>query len=411
MGQFSKSMPMDFDHPDTGIIWGLDLRNNVVIKAIEKDSPASKCFDIIPGFKLKMINKEVITQENKVGLKQLHKELIRSGHGAIHYDFFEPFFLVSKFTVSLDVEVDDRIYSAYLPVGAVNGIRDFEETIEACLAVAHPRLSSIRVTVDPASRQVQFQCDEYPFRLLFATGPHFQTSCRYAIGFWAQDFDYSYVHIGQPLSIDLKMTLSEYEMDILLTELFNTFDTDHSGEFRFEEFRNFYVQFLSSQEKLQRMKDFASFRFRDQEEEKRMLAITDARRKKAARRDYLKEKNADKIITHKKKIKEESRIDEDGVKRRMFKFKREDQITMRLRKKNRGSGGGIVHYGANNNAGAMDDEPSVDPLTLVRQRTVEVKKKQELSRKMKLNRAFTGVDLRKKDNKVNIYVYIFIINN
>lgn len=399
MGQFSKTMPLDFDHPDSGIVWGLDKKNNVIVQSIEKESPASKHFDIIPGFKLKKVNSVLLTQENKVGLKELHKELIRSGHGAIHYEFFEPFFLISKFTVSIDVEVDDRVYSATLPVGAVNEIKDFEEIFQAALKKAHRRLEAIRIRVDPFSRQVRFECDEYPFRLLFATGPNYQTSCRYAIGFWAEDFDYSYSHQGQPLSIDLKMKLAEHEMDILLTELFNTFDTDQSGEFRFEEFRNFYIQFLSNEEKLQRMKDYADFRFRDMEEEKRMHEIIEARKKKAARREILKVKNADKILIHIKKVKEKSRVDGDGVKRRIHDQKREDQVIKRFRKKNKGSGTAVVHYGAHRTAG-VDEEPSQDDLSLSKRRTLEIKKKQEVARRLKLNKAFADLDLRKKDMKI-----------
>ena len=99
-----------------------------------------------------------------------------------------------------------------------------------------------------------------------------------------------------------------------------------------------------------------------------------------------------------KKVKEESRIDEDGVKRRQYKVKREDQIMKRLKKKNRGSSEAIVHYKAHKTA-AIDEEPSQDEISLTRQRTMDIKKKQEISRKLQLNRAFTDIDLIKKGAK------------
>lgn len=48
-----------------------------------------------------------------------------------------------------------------------------------------------------------------------------------------------------------------------MTELFMKFDADGSGEFEFEEFRDFYIKYLDNEDSLERLRNYANFRFRD----------------------------------------------------------------------------------------------------------------------------------------------------
>jgi hypothetical protein len=396
MGQFTKFMHLDFPHPDTGIIWGLDHENCVVIKDIEPLSPASKRLDILVGMRLKQVNSEPLPKGNKVGLKILHKELIRTGHGPVHFEFYEPFYLITKFTTHLDLEVDGIVYSVALPIGAANDLALFARSIQSAMEKVHPLLGRIKVLIDPKSRQVTFLCEDYPFRLLFATGPKYQTSCRYTLGFWSEDFPYAHEHHGQMLSIDLKLRLTEEEMDILLSELFNLFDTDGSGEFRFEEFRNFYIQFLSSEEKLLNIKNYAAYRFRDLEEEARMLSIIAQRKARADRRANLKIKNASLITIHFKKFKDNCRVGEDGIPRRTYAGKREDHVMVRRKKRGKNK---ITEYGANKFEIETATRATAEEVSLAKQRTKEIRKKQEVARKLKMHAAYEDDDARKAEHK------------
>jgi hypothetical protein len=83
---------------------------------------------------------------------------------------------------------------------------------------------------------------------------------------------------------------SEDKLDILMEELFATFDRDGSGEFQFEEFRDFYTKLLADDECLQKLREYAHYRFRNKLIEKRRNEIYEQRKQKAKRRRLLKEK-------------------------------------------------------------------------------------------------------------------------
>lgn len=75
-----------------------------------------------------------------------------------------------------------------------------------------------------------------------------------------------------------------------MEELFGTFDRDGSGEFQFEEFRDFYTKLLANDQCLQTLRDYAHYRFRNKLIEKRKNEIYEQRQQKARRRKMLKEK-------------------------------------------------------------------------------------------------------------------------
>jgi molecular chaperone GrpE (heat shock protein) len=398
-GHREKFITFEFDHPDTGIIWGLDKEDNVIVKSVEPFSPASKRVEIVRGFRLRQVNGVMLPQKDKNGLKVLHKELIRAAHGSVIFQVYEPSFILNRFSTSLDIEVDGVVYSVTLPVGAMNDLPEFEREIEKTLASTNKLLSRIKVSIDPVSKAVKFYSTEFPFRLLFATGPNYQTSCRYALGFWAYDFPYDLEHSGQPLYIDLKLDLTEVELDILLDELFESFDSDGSGEFRFEEFRNFYIQFLCNDEKLALLKKYAAYRFRDLEEEARLMNIMNNRRKRIERKRNRASKNAVQIKKMEQTLKDKTRLDEDHVRRRIYDHKKEEHITRRYNKVRNGISLPLKDSEetaiVEKKEKAPPESPVSEELQKSRERNKLVTLKQQLARNLKLHKIFEDDHQRK----------------
>jgi hypothetical protein len=130
------------------------------------------------------------------------------------------------------------------------------------------------------------------------------------LGFTAFDYDEAFEHSGEVLVVDLNLKLpghllpslsplslcsdlsllTDDKLDILMEELFAKFDRDGSGEFQFEEFRDFYTKLLANEECLQKLRDYAFHRFRNKLIEKRKNEIYEQRKQKAKRRRMLKEK-------------------------------------------------------------------------------------------------------------------------
>ena len=69
------------------------------------------------------------------------------------------------------------------------------------------------------------------------------------------------------------MVLLGSKIDILMEELFGRFDTDGSGEFQFEEFRDFYTKLLANDKCRSTLRAYATHRFRDKLAEKRRNEI------------------------------------------------------------------------------------------------------------------------------------------
>jgi len=333
-----STLSVHFDHPDVGIIWNLDRDNCVVIESIEAKSPASAHPEVIQGLMLLRVNNTPVTPYDPSSLQVLHKELIELHDDPMELEFVEPLFIINKFTTALDIEVYGVIYTAWLPLGAVNNFAVMEENIHWALVQAHPALGAVEVQINRKTRRVTFFCEEYPFRLMFSTGPNFQVSCRYCLGFNAEDYEEAFEHTGQDLVMDLNLNLPSSKIDILMEELFGRFDTDGSGEFQFEEFRDFYTKLLANDKCRSTLRAYATHRFRDKLAEKRRNEIYEERRAKARRRRLMKEKNGKIMEAQIQKRVNNQMLCYDGVVRRKYEFRREDQIRKRVTKVTGGAG-------------------------------------------------------------------------
>jgi hypothetical protein len=79
--------------------------------------------------------------------------------------------------------------------------------------------------------------------------------------------------------------LDEAESHILVNELFKKFDQDDSNDLNFEEFRNFYIKLLDSDECLDLLKKFAKYRFRNLVQEEALNEEHRNREKNVIRRE------------------------------------------------------------------------------------------------------------------------------
>ena len=100
------------------------------------------------------------------------------------------------------------------------------------------------------------------FRLLFDTGPNSDFSARFVLGFPSVDTPFKQYHFGQNLSSDIGLRLRRDECDLLVSDLFQKFDNDGSGDLSFEEFRDFYLQLLDTEPGLTLLRRYAKYRFK-----------------------------------------------------------------------------------------------------------------------------------------------------
>ena len=319
MSDMERIMEDSFDHADCGIIWGLDEQNCVVIKSVEKFSPATKRRYLLPGLRLKTINdKEIPLNGGKKSLDLVHKMILRTGpEDPLNMIYYEPLFILSPYTNVIDIEVEGEMFSAEIEVGAIYEHELFEERVKEALVKCHKSFKFVDVSVERKHLRVIFHSDVYPFKLLFQTGKNFQKSCRYAIGFTDEDYGPAYHHEGADMLMSLELGIDEESVDLLINELFSQFDDDGSGEFEFEEFRSFYLQLLDSEESMQRLRDYAAYRFRDQELEEAMEILKQEEVRKRERRVETRRRN--QAVKEKQKLKDlaNSYIDEMGVRRRL----------------------------------------------------------------------------------------------
>lgn len=323
MGEAVRFVSCSFDHPDSGLLYELDEENCVVIADIESDSIATKFPFLINRMRLFRINDFKVQLYDARSLQKVYQELVRLGDDPVELDFVEPLIVINKFSCVLDIEVNQQIYSVELPVGAVYNHKIFVDKIGELMDEVSPVLNNIIIEFIEHKRQIIFRSvnKNIPFRLLFQSGPNFRRSCRYALGFSAEDLPYSLEHIGQPLLMDLSLGLTEDKMEVLMVELFQQFDRDGSGEFEFEEFRDFYIKYLDNEESLKRLRDYATYRFRDIERERFVKAQQLERLNKYRRKQYLKEKEANTVRTQREKFLEDSYVDQYGIRRRKFKHR------------------------------------------------------------------------------------------
>lgn len=318
MGEVIRYVSADFDHPDTGLVFGLDEENCVIIVTIEERSAAAAVPFLIERMRLHAINEKLIKPHNKKSLTFLYEELLRINDEALTLSFDEPLMIINKFCCALDIEVDDDVYSITLPTGAVYSPEVFASKIQEAFRQVNPLLNEIKVEFNIHRRQITFRSETVTFRLLFSTGPNCRRSCRYSFGFSAEDTAYQHVHVGQPMLMNLNLGITQGQMEVLMAELFAQFDKDGSGEFEFEEFRDFYIRYLDSEESIERMRKYAKHRFRDVEREKFVLRQQHERKLKAERRKYLKVKNHDLLAEQKRKYFEDSYVDHYGIRRRKY---------------------------------------------------------------------------------------------
>ncbi len=71
MGDVYRSFTIDFEHPDTGIMWGLDSDNCVAVTDVEPHSPAADVTNLIRGLRLLRVNDVEIPQHDPKSIEVL----------------------------------------------------------------------------------------------------------------------------------------------------------------------------------------------------------------------------------------------------------------------------------------------------------------------------------------------------
>jgi hypothetical protein len=197
MGDSVRHLTCDFSHPDTGLTWGLDEENCVIITSIEAHSLAVKFPFLVKKMKISKVDDVVIPQHRESSLQLVYQELLKHHDEPVTLEFLEPIIIINQFSCILDMEVETRILSIPLPIGAVYNLDLFTANIAREMIKVHPSLKHVTVDFIKRRRQIFFKSDRFDFKFLFATGPNYRNSCRYALGFSADDTDMSKYHIGK----------------------------------------------------------------------------------------------------------------------------------------------------------------------------------------------------------------------
>jgi hypothetical protein len=302
-------------------VWGLDEEACVSIVRIEEASLALNYPFLIQRMRIHSINGQLIPYYDPKSLELVYSILLKLHDDPVTLEFLEPMIVINKFSCVLDIEVDNTVFSVNIPVGATYNLDIMKRNMHKELVKVHPKLKWIKIDFIPRKRQIFFRCKAYNFRLLFLTGPNNRRSCRYALGFNAEDTPLGNYHIGQPMLIDLNLGLDRARTEILMVELFNKFDRDGSGEFEFEEFRDFYIRYLDTEESLEYLRGYAKHRFRDLEHEKMVRREQLERENRARRRALMKIKYHDLIEKQKTKFQQDSYVDRFGNRRRYYRHR------------------------------------------------------------------------------------------
>lgn len=163
-------------------MWDLDEEQCVIISSIEAHSSAVKFPFLVKKMKLHKVDDVIIPQNQASSLQLVYAELLKHHDQPVTFEFIEPIIIINQFSCVLDIEVEKRIISVNLPVGAVYNLDIFTRSISREMALKHPILRFIKVDFHKRKRQIFFKCDRYEFKFLFATGPSYRNSCRYALG-------------------------------------------------------------------------------------------------------------------------------------------------------------------------------------------------------------------------------------
>ena len=385
-GDTFRTLDAEFDHPDVGIAWSLDSDNCVCISQIEKYSPAAANRNLINGLRLYSINDVKLKMFQKKSLEKLQHEMIKIHDDPVTLKFVEPLYIITKMTCSLDVQVYGKTYTAWLPIGAVCNVTVMEQNIYGALCLAHRDFKHIEVKINRKTLAVSFFCAHFPFCLQFGTGENFQSSCRYAIGFSAFDTPVKKRHTGHDMTINLNLGLSSAEMDILMSELFSIFDADGSGEFQYEEFRDFHTKLLADDECVETLRNYAKYRFADLKLKAKQQELFDQRRAKMKKRFLLREKNKEIHAKQSAKRKANSAICGDGISRRLYTTRNPDKIKIVSSEKLTGKTYGSVKTGTQRAPKAESTMHKDREKMKERKRLQELEKQRQLNELAELNR-------------------------
>jgi hypothetical protein len=316
MGDLYQTAVVHSEHPDSGIVWSLDHENCVVVDSVDPDSPLIDDPTLVKGLRLIRINDRKIPFHDPQALKLFYKYMLMLDDVPIELEFEEPLIIITEFSNMLNVEIDDKEHVVPLPIGAVYSIDHFEAGVTKIFSELDD-VKWIQMSINKRTRQASFRSDEFRFRLLFKTGKDMHLSCRYALGFGAEDSHLHHEHHGLPLVLDLNLGISQKELTILMDELFIKFDKQGTGEFDFESFRNFYVTYLDTEESREDLRRYAHFKFRDQEREAWWNHKVEQERQKRQARKDLKERNAGVVAAQKARGLEMSFVGTDNIARRV----------------------------------------------------------------------------------------------
>jgi hypothetical protein len=337
MGDLYQTAVVHSAHPDSGIIWTLDHENCVVVDSVDQDSPLIDDPTLVKGLRLLRINDRKISQRDPNSLRLLYKYMLQLNEEPIELEFEEPLVIITEFSNMLNIEIDSEEYVVALPVGAVYDLDTFEASVQEIFAGLE-NVKWVQMIIDKRKRQVSFRSDEFRFKLLFKTGKDIHLSCRYALGFSAEDTHLHHEHHGLPLVLDLNLGISQKELTILMDELFIKFDTTGNGEFDFESFRNFYITYLDSEESRGDLRRYAQFKFRDQEREAWWAQKVEHEKVKRTARKELKERNAVVVEQQRARGIQASFVGTDNIARRVKQnvlayYQREWEDTQKKKKK------------------------------------------------------------------------------
>jgi len=130
-----------------------------------------------------------------------------------------------------------------------------------------------------------------------------------------------------------------------------------AGEFEFEEFRDFYIRYLDSDESLNFLREYAKHRFRDIEHEKRVRKEQLERENRARRRAYLKIKYHDLVEAQKAKFRDNSIVDVYGNRRRLYHHRTRnptstetDETATKKKKRSKNGTEGVLDTTTSNNS-------------------------------------------------------------
>ena len=267
-GDYVNTFTSVFTHQDTGVNFGLDFDNQICIQQLEEGSPASQLPTLVERLRLVRVNDTLVGPlgGGVDALRTVRATIKRIRRGKVTFEFLEPMMTITSFTCHIDFEIYGYgLHTLVLPLGAVYDLDRICETIRELLSdhESYP-MRDLGIAIDVKRKQVFFYTlSGFPhFRLLFASGPNSDFSARFILGFAAEDLPFAQYHYGHNMASDLNLRLTKDECNLLVDDLFAKYDKDDSGDFSFEEFRDFYIQLLDSEEGLKLLRRYTKYRFK-----------------------------------------------------------------------------------------------------------------------------------------------------